>query len=96
MMERLIRWGVGRYLRGPGRTWLFPSLAVLGYRAVRSMVGRKEIVDIGDIEKGQRIEIEHLDVTHREQLKAEKAAKREARKARRATRRARRSGMLEG
>ena len=41
MMERLIYWGVRRYVRGPGRAWLFPSLAVLGYRVARSAFGRK-------------------------------------------------------
>lgn len=84
-MERLIQWGVRRYVGGPGRSWLFTTVAVLGYRAVRSTTGRREIIDIGSVGKGQKIVIEHLPVTHRQQLKDAKVAKRSAKKEKRAT-----------
>lgn len=90
-MERFILWGVRRYIGGPGRSWLFTTLAVFGYRVVRSTMGRKELVDVGGIGKGQRIVIEHLPVTHGEQLKEEKDERRSAKKAKRSARRSTRS-----
>lgn len=90
-MERIIQWGVRRYLGGPGRSWLFTTLAVFGYRAVRSAMGRKELVDVGGIGKGQKIVIEHLSVTHGQQLKEEKDERRTAKKAKRSARRSARS-----
>ena len=101
-MERFIAWSVRRFVAGPARSWVFTSIAVLGYRFVRSATGRKEIVDVGNVGKGQKIIIEQLPVTHREQLKEEKLARRvakrerrDARKDRRAERRARRRAQRE-
>ena len=90
-MERLIHWTVRRYLGGSKQAWLFPSLAVFGYRFARKQFGRKEIVDLGKVEKGKTIVIEHLDETHKQQLAAERVERREVKKAKRAQRRARRS-----
>ncbi len=82
-MERLIAFAVRRYLGGPGRSWLFTGLAVLGYRKIRASAGRRELIDIGKIPEGQKIVIEHLSETHADQLKAESGARREARSAKR-------------
>ncbi|MEM7341470.1 MAG: hypothetical protein AAF467_22645 [Actinomycetota bacterium] len=104
-MERLLRYAVNRYVGGPNRSWLYTSAAVLAYRFVRSTMTRKEIVEIGGVGRGQKIVIEHLPVTHAEQIKegkrvrkAEKRQlkvdKRQARvekRARRSERRARRT-----
>ncbi|MCP3988694.1 MAG: hypothetical protein GY724_06460 [Actinomycetia bacterium] len=82
-MERLITFVVRRYFGGPGRSWLFTGLAVLGYRRIRATTGRRELIDVGKIPEGQKIVIEHLSETHAHQLKAEKRARREARSAKR-------------
>lgn len=78
MIERLIRWGVPRYLGGPGRSWVFSSFAIMGYRLMRSRSGKRELIDIGSVGKGQKIVIEHVSDSHAKQLKAEKRAKKVA------------------
>ncbi len=88
-MERLITFVVRRYFGGPGRSWLLTGIAVLGYRRIRSVTGRRELVDIGKIPKGQRIVIEHLPQTHADQLKADRQARRRVRSAKRAASRER-------
>lgn len=74
-MERLLRYAVNRYIGGPNRSWLYTSIAVLGYRFIRSTMTRKEIVEIGGVGRGQKLVIEHLPVTHAEQIKEEKKAR---------------------
>lgn len=90
-MERLIQWVVRRYVGGPGRSWVYTTLAIFGFRAVRRTFGRKELIDVGPVGKGDKIIIEQLSVTHKQQLRAEKAARREAKKAKRVARRERRA-----
>lgn len=85
-MERLITFAVRRYLGGSGRSWLFAGLALMGYRGLRSVTGRRELIDVGKIDKGQKIVIEHLGETHASQIKA-------VRRERRATRSAKRKAM---
>ena len=87
-MERLIRYGVRRFIGGPGRSWVVTSLAVLAFRFVRSTVGRREVVDVGGVARGQKIVIEHLAITHGEQLREEKQLKRAGKRTRKASRRA--------
>lgn len=81
MIERLIRWGVPRYLGGPARSWVFTSLALAGYRLARGRTGKRELIDIGSVGKGQKIVIEQVSQTHTQQLKAEKQAKKAGKKA---------------
>jgi len=83
-MTRLISFLVRRYLGGPGRSWLFSSLALLGYRSVRSLVGRREVIDVGSIGKGSKIVIEHLPISHKSQIKAAKQERKAERRQRRA------------
>ena len=93
-MERFISWGVRRYIGGPGRSWVFATVALLGYRLVRSVVGRRPVSHVAPVAKGEKVVIEHLPVTHGEQIKAErsqaraeKAERRLARKQARASKR---------
>ena len=95
MISRLALWGFRRYMGGTSRSWVFTAAAMLGIRAIKSVTGRRELVDTGDIKPGRRVEIEHLQISHRRQIrelksqrktarnvaKAEKAAAKEARRA---------------
>ncbi len=90
MIERLIRWGVPRYLGGPSRSWVFTSVALLGYRLAKRSTGRREIIDIGSVGKGKQIVIDHVPDSHAKQLKGEKKAKKAAKRDKRAARKVRR------
>ena len=101
MIERLIVWGIGRAVCGPGRGWIWTALAVRGLRMVRSTTGRREVVDIGKLKPGERVVIEHREISHGKQIKQFKAqAKAEKRERKAATtsahrRAGRRAGKLE-
>lgn len=86
-MERVIVWTVRRYTKGSGQTWVWTSLALVGLRAVRSMTGRRELVEIGKAKPGQSIVIDHRTISHGKQMKQFKAeaktAKREQKSAKR-------------
>lgn len=87
MLLRLTQLVLNRYVKSPGRSWLITTALTLLYRMVRSTTGRRELVDVSSIKPGEMIIIEHLPVTHKEQMKAEKKARRQARKSRRPWRR---------
>lgn len=84
-MQRLLLWGLRRYIGGPARSWVFTSLAVLGMRAAKSVVGRRELIDVGDVKPGQKIVIESLPISHKKQIKTFKADGKAAKKAAKAT-----------
>lgn len=90
MIERLIRWGVPRYLGGPSRSWLFTSLALAGYRLAKRGTGRRQIVDVGPVGTGKKIVIEHVPETHAHQIKGEKRARRAAKRENRRAKKVRR------
>jgi hypothetical protein len=92
-MERLIAFAVRRYLGGPDRAWLFSGLALLGYRGIRSVTGRRELIDVGKVGKGQKIVIDHLGETHASQIRAGKRQRRAARSIRRKATRRRAMGV---
>lgn len=84
MIQRLALAALRRYIGGPARSWVFTSLAVLGMRAARSVLGRREVVDVTKVKRGQLVVIEHLDISHKAQMremKAERKADRAATKA---------------
>lgn len=87
MIERLIRWGVARYIGGPARSWIYTSLALSGYRLVRGRTGRSKVTDVSKVGKGRKILIEHRPETHAQQLKAEKKAKKASKRGAKAARR---------
>ncbi|MEM9890040.1 MAG: hypothetical protein AAF962_04190 [Actinomycetota bacterium] len=90
MIERLIRWGVPRYLGGPSRNWVFTSLALAGYRLARRGTGRRQIIDVGPVGTGKKIVIEHVPESHAQQIKGEKRAAKAAKRERRAAKKVRR------
>lgn len=87
MLQRLLVWSVHRYIGGPGKSWISTSVTLLVLRLLRKSTGRRQLVDTGSIKPGQRIVIDHLNVTHKQQLGE---AKRERKAVKRARRRAKR------
>ena len=66
---RLILWGLRRHFGGAGRSWLVASAVILAFQVVRSVVGRRPVVEKISIRPGDSYLIEHLGVTHGQQLK---------------------------
>lgn len=83
MVQRILVWTVRSYFRGPGRSWLYTSLALVGLRVVRRVVGRRPVIETMTVSPGQKVSIEHLRVSHRSQIRDEKAARRQAGRRRR-------------
>lgn len=83
MLRRLMVWGVRSYVGGPAKSWVFTSVALMGLRLIRKVTGRRELVELSSIKPGETIIIEHLDISHKQQMKQMKKAKRQSRRARR-------------
>jgi 1-acyl-sn-glycerol-3-phosphate acyltransferase len=84
MFQRLLVWAVRSYVRGPGRSWIYTSLALWLVRLVRRVTGRRPVVERLSVSPGQNLTIDHLQVTHRAQIKDEKRARKRSRPWRRA------------
>ncbi|MDH3681283.1 MAG: hypothetical protein OEV40_15190 [Acidimicrobiia bacterium] len=84
MIQRVLLWAVGRYLGGPASSGLYTSTLALTLRALKSVSGRREVVDTSKIKRGQTIVIEHLSVSHAHQIREIKAEKKAAKQAKRA------------
>ncbi len=80
MFRRLVVWGIRSYVGGPAKSWVFTSAAVLGLRLVKSVGGRRELIDLSTVKPGDTILIEHLPISHKRQIKDMKKAKRQARR----------------
>ena len=91
MLQRLLVWAIRSYVRGPGRSWIYTSLALWLVRLVRRVVGRRPVVETISVGPGSNFTVDHLQVSHRTQLKDEKRARRARR---RIGRRLRRGGDL--
>jgi hypothetical protein len=72
MLARIALWALQRYLGGPAKSWLFASIAVLGFRTVRRAIRGRELVETIPVGPGDRYLVEHLTTTHRKQLRAER------------------------
>lgn len=73
MLKRLITFGVQRTVNGPAKSWVFTSGAMLLMRIVSGQTGRRETIDLSNTKPGDKILIEHLPITHKQQLKQFKA-----------------------
>lgn len=82
MWRRLFQLAFGAYTRSPARSWLITTVATVLYRMVHKTVGRREVIDVSSIKPGEMIIIEHLPVTHKEQIKEEKRRRRRFRRSR--------------
>ncbi len=76
MFPFVITWMVRAFVRGPAKSWIFTSAALSLFRFAKRRTGRQAVIDLSHVKPGDRILIEHLSVTHEEQLKQEKAARR--------------------
>lgn len=75
MLARLFKLAAARAIGGPGRSWLFTSGFLALFRFAKRQTGRRQVVDLSSTKPGDKIIIEHLDVTHKEQIKQIKAEK---------------------
>ena len=75
MLEKFLTLSVRGLVRGPAKSWVFTSGALALLRLVRKETGRRELVDISGTKPGDKIVIEHLSVTHKQQMKDEKRRK---------------------
>ncbi len=69
MLQRLLTWGIRAYVKGPGRSWVYTSLALLGFRLIRRVVGRRPITETLSVKPGQSFTVEHLQISHRKQIR---------------------------
>ena len=89
MLQRIILWGVRSYIRGPGRSWLYTTLTLAGLRLVRRIAGRRPVTETLRVKPGDKVTVEHLEISHRRQIKQIKRQRRRERLAERRARRAR-------
>ncbi len=75
MFRKLLVLAVRGTVRGPAKSWLFTSGALMAMRAIQSKTAKTEVIDLSKTKPGDRILIEHLDITHKQQIKSIKAAK---------------------
>lgn len=85
-MARLAKYLLARYAGGPGKAAVYLALAGAASRRIR----RREVVLNQRLKPGERYVIEHLEISHKKQIKQLKREEREARSARRRARRAHR------
>ena len=75
MLTRIFKLAVGKGLGGPARSWIFTSGFMALFRFARNRTGRRELIDLSATKPGDKIVIEHLDITHKQQIKQIKAGK---------------------
>ncbi len=85
MLQRLLVWAVRSYVRGPGRSWIYTSAALLTLRLVRRVTGRRPVVERLTVTPGQHLTVDHLEITHRAQIKDERRSRRLVRRRRQTT-----------
>lgn len=88
MFRKLLALGVRRSFTGAGKPWLMYSGGLMAMRMMKSVSTKTEVIDLSNTKPGDKIVIEHLGATHRDQLKEAKATKKADK---RATKQARRS-----
>ena len=75
MLTRLFKFAVGKGIGGPARSWIFTSGFMALFRFAKNRTGRREVLDLSATKPGDKIIIEHLDITHKEQIKQFKGEK---------------------
>ncbi len=84
MIGRLVLWAVRKYFGGPAKSWVLTTALVMVVRLVRSVTGRRELVDLSSVKPGETMIVEHLPISHRRQIKDIKKEKRATKRARKA------------
>ncbi|MEZ5379443.1 MAG: hypothetical protein R2733_23285 [Acidimicrobiales bacterium] len=92
MFRKLLVWGVRRSFAGPGKPWLVSSGAFMAMRMFKSVSTKAEVIDLSNSKPGDKIVIEHLDITHAQQIKQIKAAKKAEKRAAKDAKRLARKG----
>lgn len=75
MFVRLFKYAIYKTVSGPGRSWMFTSAAMALFRFTRKQMGRRELIDVSKTEPGDKIVIEHLEISHKRQMKEFKTSK---------------------
>lgn len=75
MLTRLVKLGIRKGIGGPARSWVFTSGFLALFRFAKNRTGRREVLDLSATKPGDKIVIEHLDITHKEQIKQIKTSK---------------------
>ncbi len=75
MFRKLLVWGVRRSFTGQSKSVIMSSGALMALRMMKSVTTKAEVIDLSKTKPGDKIVIEHLDVTHQQQIKAQKRAK---------------------
>ncbi len=81
MMQRLLLWAVRSYIGAGSNAWIYTSAAQLGLRMVRSVRGRRWVVERLSIAPGQIVMIDHLRISHKQQMKDIKREKKQSKRA---------------
>ncbi len=80
--NRIIFAGVNRMLDVPASSWVFSTVAVASFNFLRGRAGKRQVIDLSGAPVGDMFVIEHLPITHKQQMKqAKREAKAEKREA---------------
>ncbi len=79
--NRLIASGVNSFIKGPAGSWVFSTAAIATFNFIRGRAGKREIIDLSGAGVGSKYVIEHLPITHKEQMKQMKAEAKRQKKA---------------
>ena len=75
MFVRLFKYAIYKAVSGPGRSWMFTSAAMALLRFARNRTGRRAVSDKLATKPGDTIVIEHLEISHKKQMKEFKTSK---------------------
>lgn len=74
MLSKVATFAVRRFINGPAKSWVFTSGAMMLMNVVKKQTGRRETLDLSSLKAGDKVVIEHLPITHKEQIKQFKRA----------------------
>lgn len=75
MLTRLFKFAVARGIGGPGRSWVYASGFMTLLRFAIRATGRRGVSERLSTKPGDTIVIEHLEITHKQQMKQIRAQK---------------------
>lgn len=75
MLSKLVKLAISKGIGGPARSWVFTSGFMALFRFAKGKTGRRETLDLSATKPGDKIVIEHLDITHKQQIKQFKGEK---------------------
>ncbi|MFT7598206.1 MAG: hypothetical protein ACI8TP_001127 [Acidimicrobiales bacterium] len=77
MFRKLLTLAVRGTVKGPAKSWVFTSAAAMLWGFVTKKASKKELIDLSKTRPGDKIIIEHLDITHKQQMKQLKRSKKD-------------------